>query len=536
MWLPILDLTAELETIDITGELELIALEEGRVDLERELEALETGFWKTAETNHPFLTGELPITRPRPDEIDERDERDETGPPAAVSVAVARPPAAPARPEDVPARPEPERVTGVPAEARSTVTSTPTPPAVHPDTEMLPEAYAAVRPNRPAIVARRRSLRMRRRVAVTALTVLIVAACVAVTGRIVGGTNPRRDVTVSIDGQANTVVTRAGTVGALLAAQGVVLQPGDLVVPAASAQLRQGMPIRIFRAFPITVDIDGVMAARRTTRHDLAGLRKELGIAPGLVRVGPAHAIAPGARIVWRTPHDVTLMVDGTSTAITKSTALTVADLLAAQNITLGPLDQVEPALASHLETGLPIRVSRLHEDEVVAEQPIPFPTQYRDDPTLAAGHLATIQSGKNGIVRVVSKVLQKDGVAVQWTEVRREVLVAAVPQIQRRGTKSSGTQKPVTPPVANGGGRFFQSGTATYYRSHAGPGACAHLTLPFGTIVKIVASNGRVAQCRVGDRGPQAWTGHIIDLNPDVFQALAPLGTGVISVKLYIM
>ena len=62
-WLPLLDLTEELETLDVTGELELIALEEGRVDLERELEQLEADFWRNAEAEHPFLTGETPVVR-----------------------------------------------------------------------------------------------------------------------------------------------------------------------------------------------------------------------------------------------------------------------------------------------------------------------------------------------------------------------------------------------------------------------------------------------------------------------------------------
>lgn len=519
MWLPILDLTAELETIDVTGELELIALEEGRVDLERELEALEIDFWKSAETDHPFLTGELPASEvvPAPAVTAVVDVAPVVGVAPVIEISPVVPAAVVVEPEALP-------------------DELPCADVVVPDPEMLPEAYAAVRPSRPAIVARRRSLRLRRRVVATGLTALLVAACVAVTGRVIGGTNPRRDVTVSIDGQANTVVTRAGTVGALLAAQGVVLRSGDRVVPEASAQLRQGMPIQIFRSFPITVDADGVVAEHRTTRRTVPALRKEMGLAPALVRVGPHRGLERGDRVVLRTPHDVTLAVDGTSRPITNTTSLTVAELLAAQNIVLGPVDQVEPALTTRLGPAMSVRVSRLREDEVAADQPIPFPTQYRDDPTLAAGHIATIQSGKNGVARVVSKVLKKDGVAVRWTEVRREVLVNPVPLIQRRGTKTSGTQRPVAVPTTNGGGRYFQSGSATYYKSHAGAGACAHLTLPMGTIVKIVASNGRVAQCRVGDRGPQAWTGHIIDLNPDVFQALAPLGTGVISVKLYIM
>ena len=117
---------------------------------------------------------------------------------------------------------------------------------------------------------------------------------------------------------------------------------------------------------------------------------------------------------------------------------------------------------------------------------------------------------------------------------IRTEVVQAPVTQILRRGTKASGTQKPRRrcrcdrrrPPAPIG---------VASLRQPRRTGSCAHLPLPFGTIVTIMASNGRAAQCRVGDRVREAWTGHIIDLNPDVFAALAPLGTGVIPVKLYI-
>ena len=64
VWLPI-DLTAELATLDLTGELELLEIEEGRVDLDRELAELEADFWRTAEHEHPFLTGVLPTAAPR---------------------------------------------------------------------------------------------------------------------------------------------------------------------------------------------------------------------------------------------------------------------------------------------------------------------------------------------------------------------------------------------------------------------------------------------------------------------------------------
>jgi rare lipoprotein A (peptidoglycan hydrolase) len=45
--------------------------------------------------------------------------------------------------------------------------------------------------------------------------------------------------------------------------------------------------------------------------------------------------------------------------------------------------------------------------------------------------------------------------------------------------------------------------------------------------------ATGASAVCRVADRGPESWTGHIIDLSPDVFGAIASRSTGVISVSL---
>ena len=571
--MPILDLTEELEAIDLTGELELLALEEGRVDLEAALTALESDFWRTVEAEHPFLTGEFPAAASGGGPVDPADaaaavatetdakvltemgdddavdpipapQSEPSAPPvvrAPISIlaAVADESAALiptttliATPSTAPAAVGPEALAATSITPTAPLSAAPR-PAVSVPALPIPEAYAQVRPNRPAIAHRRRALRLRRRIIVTALVVTVAAACIGVTARVIGGTHPRRDVTVSIDGRANTVVTRAGTVGDLLAAQGTVLHIGDRVVPGLSTQLRQGMPIHIVRAFPIVVDVDGVVTEPRTTQRSVGGVRRELGLPAALVPLGAPKRLSRASRIVFRTPHALTFVVDATTTPLTRVTDVTVGDLLRTRAITLGPKDQVQPPIETHLTDGLTVQVFRLSEDEVAEDQVIPFQRELHDDATLAAGHTGVIQVGRNGTVRVVSKVVRQDGKIVEWKEDRRMVLAAPVTEILRRGTKVSGSQRAVAPPAASGG-QIFQSGTATWYQSHAGPGACAHLTLPFGTIVKITnTANGRSAQCRVGDRGPQAWTGHIIDLNPDVFAALAPLGTGTISVRL---
>ena len=99
------------------------------------------------------------------------------------------------------------------------------------------------------------------------------------------------------------------------------------------------------------------------------------------------------------------------------------------------------------------------------------------------------------------------------------ELLVAPVDQVIVKGTQ----------PLPNRSG-----GTATHYATGPGPGTCAHLTLKFGTMVTLTnPESGATARCRVADRGPESWTGHVIDLSPDVFRQLAPLHQGIVRVTL---
>jgi rare lipoprotein A len=75
-------------------------------------------------------------------------------------------------------------------------------------------------------------------------------------------------------------------------------------------------------------------------------------------------------------------------------------------------------------------------------------------------------------------------------------------------------------------------SGTASWYFAPR-PGICAHPTLPFGTILTLVdLATGRTATCTVDDRGPYAG-GRMVDLAPDVFARLEPLGDGIAHVRI---
>ena len=82
------------------------------------------------------------------------------------------------------------------------------------------------------------------------------------------------------------------------------------------------------------------------------------------------------------------------------------------------------------------------------------------------------------------------------------------------------------------------QVGVAAYYHnpSHGGLIA-AHLTLPFGTHVRVHdLDNGRNVVVTIVDRGPYSWTGRIIDLSTVAADVLGMRQAGVANVRLEVM
>jgi len=84
------------------------------------------------------------------------------------------------------------------------------------------------------------------------------------------------------------------------------------------------------------------------------------------------------------------------------------------------------------------------------------------------------------------------------------------------------------------------QSGQATWYDQTGSIGACgvplhgmyaASRTLPCGSLVS-VRHGGRYVLVTVLDRGPFGSNSRILDLSPQAFRELAPLGDGVISIQ----
>jgi rare lipoprotein A len=121
------------------------------------------------------------------------------------------------------------------------------------------------------------------------------------------------------------------------------------------------------------------------------------------------------------------------------------------------------------------------------------------------------------------------NGIEVGRQRIATDVIEHATPETRVSGPYSMNDGTTAEP----GTGATSQSGQATWYDPPWSGLTAAHPWLPFGTYVRVRdVDSGRSVTVVVDDRGPFS-PGRIIDLSPEAFERLAPLGRGVLDVEL---
>lgn len=254
---------------------------------------------------------------------------------------------------------------------------------------------------------------------------------------------------------------------------------------------------------------DGVWAVRMnapgTSRPALDGFVRAWG-----------RSVNPGAFRVAT----VRLKVGAAPRAVYLTDATTVASLLAALNVGLGPSDLVRPRLGSRIGTRGRVTVVRVHTGTMVEIVPLLFGTTYEYSPSLTPGTQRVMAHGQMGRARERFVVTYRNGRVVSRAMVSETVLVAPVAEVVLRGPGVG---------IVNGA----MTGQASWYDLCTGMTAASR-TLPFGTVVTVTnLDNGRSVRVVIDDRGPWGVPGRIIDLCQPAFAQIAPLSQGVANVRL---
>lgn len=189
---------------------------------------------------------------------------------------------------------------------------------------------------------------------------------------------------------------------------------------------------------PVTVSVDGLAATIFTSSATVADALRGLGLAAssGDRLSSPVEAaVVPGQRLALDRGLPVTL-VDGGHAVAARSVRGTVAELLAAADIALGPLDEVDRPLGTSLYPGDVVRITRIAEQQLTVQEDIPFAVRLEPDANLDRLRQAVVTAGQPGRVENTYLVRIVDGRETARTLLSSQQLSVPVTEIRRVGTR----------------------------------------------------------------------------------------------------
>ncbi|SMB89335.1 protein of unknown function [Thermanaeromonas toyohensis ToBE] len=214
-----------------------------------------------------------------------------------------------------------------------------------------------------------------------------------------------RQVRIEADGHAFELVTRSWTVAGALEEAGIQVEPEDLVIPDPASPITPGLVISVNRAIPVRVEADG---QQKTVKVPVP----------------------------------------------------TVAQVLTAAGLTLGPLDRVETNLAG--AENLYLKVFRVTQEIEVRSEPIPFKIERQADFRLERGVQKVVREGKPGLRYLKYRVTKENG-----KEVKRELLNTWVEIQPQSKIIAYGTRTPEVAATVAGTGKVLEMEATAY--THTG-------------------------------------------------------------------
>ncbi len=237
----------------------------------------------------------------------------------------------------------------------------------------------------------------------------------------------------------------------------------------------------------------------------------------GDILIPAAHdSIVPGSTITILHATPLTL-IDGGTKSKKATQARTVGAMLTEQNIALHELDILSPVSGTNIVPDMTVRIRRRTTETATELVNIDFPRITHDDPDISYGKLTVISEGRPGQKHGIFEIVKEDGVVIQKKLISSETLREPVAQEETRGVKITIGRS--------------DEGFGSWYNAFPGMYA-ASTTYPRKSFVRVTnLTNNKSVIVKINDYGPTI-PGRIIDLEATAFKALAPLGRGVIPVR----
>ncbi len=283
------------------------------------------------------------------------------------------------------------------------------------------------------------------------IVALFGAALIAVIAAVSFYLFTQKTVLLALDGSPQTIETRAGTVGELLAEQQVATSPDDVVQPSVESELGEGTKVQVLFARQLITVVDGAEVAHTVTERVLSEALAAVGAPVEGAAISEAlEAAVPqsGMTVEIVTPKTVTL-ADGGRTRSAVSTAKTVEGLLADEGVSLGEDDRLTPLASTAVTEGLTVEVTRIRVEDDVRTEPIAHDTTEKNDDSLLVGTRDVTTEGRDGEREVTFAVTYTNGEATSEEQINVTVTREPVTEVVNVGTKPAPV---VAAAQANGG------------------------------------------------------------------------------------
>lgn len=253
---------------------------------------------------------------------------------------------------------------------------------------------------------------------------------------------------ISVYGETSTVRSFNNDVESLLKAQGVQLKPTDLVTPALSTPLTNGIKITVEERQEVTVTVDGkstdVLTAGDSVADALSGF--EFDAEKATITPAPDTPLADVSEVTVVTPKKVTFKGQYGQDSWTIN-AVTVGE--AAEQL-LGDFtdaDTLNPARDTLLEDGMVVTVTRNRSGERTVTEEIPFSTRTEKSDDLYVGESKVKAEGKPGAKEKVIKETKIDGKVTKSEVVSEKVTAKPQDRVVVEGTKERPSSSPSSQP-----------------------------------------------------------------------------------------
>lgn len=269
---------------------------------------------------------------------------------------------------------------------------------------------------------------------------------VALAGALIAGgtttaTGLHKDVHLNVDGQVMPAGGFALTVADVLAAQGITIASGDIVTPGLDSPIADGETVSVRFRKQVTLHVDGTPHTFTTTAATLNGALVEAPVedlSTAWLSMAPtARLPRTGLTVTVSTPKDVSLKVAGKTERVT-TTANTVADLLAEQNLTVAASDRLKPSPHTPLGEGQKIVLDRVKTKTKTKTETVAFDTVKKNNSSLWKGESRVLTSGQSGKARRAYEITVVNGEVTKRKLVSETVLSKPKAQVLEVGTRTT--------------------------------------------------------------------------------------------------